>query len=108
VGARRASEGFLLATDVADYLTKKGLPFREAHHVTGRIVAYAESKGRTLQGLTLEDYKQHSELFEADVLKIDVWASLRSRDVVGGTAPRRVAGAIRRARSILRQREAEA
>ena len=45
--------------------------------------------------------------FEADVLKIDVWESLRSRDVVGGTSPRRVAGAIRRARSILRQRELE-
>jgi argininosuccinate lyase len=104
---RRASEGFLLATDVADYLTKKGMPFREAHHVTGRIVAACEAKGVGLNGLTLEEYKQHSELFEADVLKIDVWESLRSRDVVGGTSPRRVAGAIRRARSILRVRELE-
>ena len=104
-GARRAAEGFLLATDIADYLTKKGMPFREAHHVTGRLVAYAESKNRSLQGLALEEYKQHSELFEADVLKIDVWESLRSRDVIGGTAPRRVASAIRRARSILRLRE---
>ena len=104
-GARRAVEGFLLATDIADYLTKKGMPFREAHHVTGRLVAYAESKNRSLQGLGLEEYKQHSELFEPDVLKIDVWESLRSRDVIGGTAPRRVASAIRRARSILRLRE---
>jgi argininosuccinate lyase len=104
---RRASEGFLLATDVADYLTKKGMPFREAHGVTGRIVAACEAKGVGLDGLTLAEYKQHSDLFEADVLKIDVWESLRSRDVVGGTSPRRVAGAIRRARSILRQRELE-
>jgi len=107
VGAARASEGFLLATDVADYLTKKGMPFREAHGVTGRIVAECESKGVGLTGLTLDDYKQHSDLFEADVLKIDVMESLRSRDVIGGTSPRRVAGAIRRARSILRQRELE-
>jgi argininosuccinate lyase len=104
---KRASEGFLLATDIADYLTKKGMPFREAHHVTGRIVAACEAKGVGLNGLTLAEYKQHSELFEADVLKIDVWESLRSRDVVGGTAPRRVAGAIRRARSILKLREVE-
>jgi argininosuccinate lyase len=107
VGNRRASEGFLLATDVADYLTKKGMPFREAHHVTGRLVAYCESQRKTLTQLTLDEYRQHSELFEADVLKIDVWESLRSRDVIGGTAPRRVAGAIQRARRVLKQREME-
>ena len=46
VGAARAAEGFLLATDVADYLTKKGMPFREAHDVTGRIVAALRSERR--------------------------------------------------------------
>jgi argininosuccinate lyase len=106
-GDKRASEGFLLATDVADYLTKKGMPFREAHHIAGRLVAECETRGVALNGLSLEDYQAHSDLFEADVLKIDVWESLRSRDVIGGTSPRRVAGAIRRARSILKQREAE-
>jgi argininosuccinate lyase len=105
---RRASERALLATDLADYLTKKGMPFREAHGVVGRFVKYCETEGKELRRLTLDDYKQHSELFESDVLDIDVWASLRSRDVPGGTAPRRVAAALRRARSILRQREAEA
>jgi argininosuccinate lyase len=92
---------------VADYLTKKGMPFREAHHVVGRLVADCESKGRELRQLTLAEYKQHSELFEADVLEIDVWSSLRARDVPGGTAPRRVSQAIRRARVILRRREEE-
>jgi argininosuccinate lyase len=104
---RRASEGFLLATDIADYLTKKGLPFREAHNVVGRLVALCESQGKSLQQLSLEDYRDLSELFEADVLAIDVWSSLRARDVQGGTAPRRVSQAIRRARSILKQREEE-
>ena len=106
--ARRASGGLLLATDLADYLAKKGMPFREAHNVVGRLVAYCESNRKELRRLTLDEYKQHSELFEADVLAIDVWSSLRSRDVPGGTAPRRVANAIRRARTILRQREEEA
>ena len=106
--SRSSAGGFLLATDVADYLTKKGMPFREAHNVVGRLVAYCESKRRELRQLALEEYRQHSELFEADVLEIDVWSSLRARDVPGGTAPRRVSQAIRRARVILRRREEEA
>ncbi len=105
---RAASAGFLLATDIADYLTKKGMPFREAHDVVGRLVAYCEEKDRDLRRLTLPEYRKFSGLFEHDVLEIDVWASLRSRDVPGGTAPRRVATAIRRARAILKRREEEA
>jgi argininosuccinate lyase len=105
VRTRRESGGYLLATDVADYLTRKGMPFREAHNVVGRIVAFAEDEGRELSRLTLEEYKRFSPLFEADVLEIDVWSSVRSRDVVGGTAPRRVSAALRRARTILRRRE---
>ncbi|HEX5370217.1 MAG TPA: argininosuccinate lyase, partial [Dehalococcoidia bacterium] len=88
---RRAAGGFLLATDVADYLTKKGMPFREAHHVVGRLVFYCESRRKELRQLTLDEYRQHSELFDEDVLQINVWTSLRARDVPGGTAPRRVA-----------------
>jgi argininosuccinate lyase len=106
--ARRAAGGFLLATDIADYLTRKGMPFREAHNVVGRLVAYCEAKRKELRQLTLAEYRQHSELFDEDVLRIDVWSSLRDRDVPGGTAPRRVASAIRRARVILRRREEEA
>jgi argininosuccinate lyase len=106
--SRRASGGFLLATDVADYLTRKGMPFREAHNVVGQLVKYCEAHNKELRQLSLDVYRQHSNLFEADVLKIDVRSSLRSRDVPGGTAPRRVASAIRRARIILRRREEEA
>jgi argininosuccinate lyase len=92
---------------VADYLTRKGMPFREAHNVAGRIVFYSESQGKDLRQLTLDEYRKHSKLFEADVLKINVGSSLRGRDVPGGTAPRRVSQAIRRARTILRRREEE-
>ena len=106
--SRRASGGFLLATDVADYLTMKGMPFREAHHVVGGLVKYCESKRKDLRQLTLDEYRQHSEMFDEDVLNINVWSSLRSRDVPGGTSPRRVSQAIRRARIILRRREEEA
>jgi argininosuccinate lyase len=105
---RRAAGGFLLATDVADYLTKKGMPFREAHHVVGRLVFYCESNHKELRQLTLDEYRQHSDLFDDDVRQISVWSSLRARDVPGGTAPRRVAQALRRARLILKRREEEA
>jgi argininosuccinate lyase len=105
IRTRRESGGYLLATDVADYLARKGMPFREAHNLVGRLVAFAEDEKRDLGRLTLEEYRRFSELFEADVLEIDVWSSVRSRDVVGGTAPRRVSAALRRARTILRRRE---
>ncbi|HWO74143.1 MAG TPA: argininosuccinate lyase [Dehalococcoidia bacterium] len=108
LASRRAAGGLLLATDLADYLTKKGMPFREAHNVVGRLVFYCESHGKELRQLTLQEYKKFSDLFEEDVLKTSVWSSLRARDVPGGTAPRRVAQAIRRARLILRRREEEA
>jgi argininosuccinate lyase len=108
VQTRRASSGVLLATDIADYLANKGMPFREAHNVVGRLVQFAEANGKDLRRLGLADYRRFSDLFDEDVLKIDVWASLRARDLPGGTAPRRVAQAIRRARVILRRREEEA
>jgi argininosuccinate lyase len=105
---RSAAAGFLLATDVADYLVRKGLPFREAHAVVGKLVARAEAQGKELSQIPMEEYRALSPLFEEDVLEIDVWSSLRARDVPGGTAPRQVAAAIRRARLILRRREEEA
>jgi argininosuccinate lyase len=102
---RHESGGYLLATDLADYLTLKGMPFREAHGIVGRLVAFAEEEGRALNRLTIEEYNRFSPLFGPDVLDINPWSSVRSRDVVGGTAPRRVAAALRRARTILKRRE---
>ena len=68
---------------------------------------YCEAQGRNLERLSLEDYRRFSPLFDEDIREINVWASVRARNVPGGTAPARVSQAIRRARTILRRREAE-
>ena len=86
----------------------KGMPFREAHGVVGRLVLYCEAQNKRVDNLSLDEYRMFAPEFDEDVLKIDVWSSLRSRDVPGGTAPKRVTQAIRRARTILRRRENEA
>ena len=94
-----ASGGFALATEVADYLVRKGLPFREAHAVAGGLVREAEAQGCELHELPFETYSAASDLFEADVLEIDVDSALAARDTIGGTAPARV----REAAAILRR-----
>jgi argininosuccinate lyase len=102
VDAKRARKAavanYSLATDLADYLVRKGLPFREAHEAVGKLVRYAEGKNVELGKLTLDEMRKFSPLFDADALGIDVMTSLRSRDVPGGTAPRQVTAALRRAR----------
>ena len=75
-----AGKGFINATDCADYLTKKGMPFRDAYTVTGRLVAACTAQGKTLEDLTLEELKSVSPLFEADVyqaLKLENCMALR-------------------------------
>jgi argininosuccinate lyase len=80
-------EGFLNATDVADYLVKKSLPFRDAHENAGKLVAYCISQGKTLEELSLEKYKSVNNLFENDIFEaISVQTSLNSRKVIGGPA----------------------
>jgi argininosuccinate lyase len=93
-----ATAGYTLATDLADYLVRKGLPFREAHLAVGKLVRYASGKGKDLSELTLREYRRFSPLFDEDVLGLDVETSLRARDVPGGTAPNRVAEALAEAR----------
>jgi argininosuccinate lyase len=85
------SKGFLNATELADYLAAKGLPFREAHHVSGRAVALAESKGVGLEDLPLDELKELSDLIDEGVaaaLQYDVAAS--RRETRGGTGPNSV------------------
>jgi argininosuccinate lyase len=96
-----AAANFSLATDLADYLVRKGLPFRDAHEAVGRLVRHAESREKELHELPLEAYRRFSPLFAEDALAIDVEASVRSRDVPGGTAPRRVHAELRRVRKRL-------
>ncbi len=83
-----ASAGFSTATDLADYLVRKGLPFRQAHEAVGRIVRDAIDAGKALDELALDDLRRHSPLFDTDALDaISIEASLRARSVTGGTAP---------------------
>jgi argininosuccinate lyase len=102
-----AAAGYTLATDLADYLVRKGVPFREAHQAVGKLVRYASERGKELSELTLKEYQRYSPLFEEDVLGLDVEASLRARDVPGGTAPKRVAEELKKARQRLASQEAQ-
>jgi argininosuccinate lyase len=97
-----AGEHFATATDLADYLVRKGLPFREAHEVVGRVVLHASRSGATLEGLPLPELRRFSPLIDADVKDaLGVEASLRARAVTGGTAPAAVARALARARALV-------
>jgi len=98
---KAAVANYSLATDLADYLVRKGVPFREAHEAVGKLVRFAERKRVELNRLSIDDLRAFSPRFDEDALAMDVMASLRSRDVPGGTAPRRVAAALRRARKRL-------
>ena len=86
---------FLNATDLADYLVRKGLPFRQAHELVGKIVLHCESKRIQLEDLSLAELKTYSELIEEDVYKaLSLENSIESRSVVGGTASSRVMEAL--------------
>jgi argininosuccinate lyase len=88
---RALAEGFITATDIADYLTRKGMPFRKSHEVTGRIVGYAEEKGRELINLHISEYKMFSKLFEEDLFDhITLEGSVSGRKSYGGTARQNV------------------
>jgi argininosuccinate lyase len=95
-----AAASFSTATDLADYLVAKGLPFREAHEVVGRVVRHALDAGKRLDELTGDELRRFSPLVEDDVKDaIGLDASLRARAVTGGTAPE----AVRRSLSLARQ-----
>ena len=96
-----AESGFLLATELADYLAAKGVPFREAHGIVNGLVESAIADGKELRDLTLDDYSHASEQFEQDVLDITVETAIAKRNVIGGTAPNRVREAIAAARARL-------
>ena len=98
---RVAGESYMLATDMADYLVGKGVPFREAHGIMRRLCAFCESEGRDLGELTLEDYHGFSEQFDRDVYEITALASVSARDNPGGTAPQRVSDGLQLARQLL-------
>jgi argininosuccinate lyase len=98
-----AREGYATATDLADYLVKKGMPFRAAHETVARAVRYAESRRCDLAELKLAELQRFSRLIGTDVFAaLSLEGSLRSRRHIGGTAPVRVRAAIAKARKGLR------
>jgi len=99
---RAALEGYATATDLADYLVKKGAPFREAHEAVAQAVRFAEGRDCDLAGLTLTELQQFSPLIGADVFAaLTLEGALKARSHIGGTAPARVKAAIAKARKAL-------
>jgi argininosuccinate lyase len=102
----------MLATDVAEYLVRKGVPFREAHHLSGRAVALAEGRGVGIDALDLDDWHSISPRFDVDIAgvfgyereAVSYEQSVASRDVMGGTSPRAVKEQIKQAKRWLQTR----
>ncbi len=94
--------GESLATDAAEWLVERGVPFREAHEAVGKAAAFASSAGRQLSGLTVAEWRRFHRSFDRGVLGcFDPERSLARRDLPGGPAPRRVAGELRRWEKLL-------
>jgi len=98
---RAVKQGYILATDLADYLVRKGEPFRTAHDVVARLVSYAMEQGKSFGELSLSEYEGFSPLFGEDVYSITVESSIAARDIVGGTAPRQVEQALAAAKKMI-------
>ena len=99
---RQAKLGHLAATDVADYLAKKGLPFRRAHEVVGHLVLLCEQRGCNLDDLSFDDFKAASPLFEEDIVKaLDLSSIVAARTTEGGTGQAVVAQQMEKAKAAL-------
>ena len=86
-----AGSGFSTATDLAEYLVKKGVPFRLAHHSVGKLVAYCVRKGIKLSALNMEEFRSFHEKFDADVYGyLTVESSINVRTATGGTSEKAV------------------
>jgi argininosuccinate lyase len=98
----RGAEGsFATATDFADYLTKKGMPFRQAHEVVGKMVKYGIEKNKTFSEFSPEEFRSFAPEFGEDARQITVESSLAARNVYGGTAPAQVTTALETASALL-------
>ncbi len=99
---RAAESGFMLATELADYLVIRGVPFREGHAIAGRVVRYCIDRGKELQGLSLQELQGFSRQFEKDVLDVlTVEGAIERKGQVGGTARKQVERRIRALRKHL-------
>ncbi|MCX7601806.1 MAG: argininosuccinate lyase, partial [Meiothermus sp.] len=97
--AKAAESGFSLATELADYLAERGVPFREAHHVVGRIVRHCAESGRELRDLSLAELQGFHPLFGEEALALTrLETAIHRRRSYGGTAPEAVRAALEEAR----------
>lgn len=100
-----ARRGFSTATDLADYLVSKGMPFRDAHEVVGKSVAYGVDQNKDLSDMSLEELQQFSDTIQADVFDVlTLEGSVSARNHIGGTAPEQVKAAIQRAQALMTER----
>lgn len=98
----QAKKGYLAATDVADYLAKKGMPFRKAHEVVGHLVLLCDKRGCDLSDLSLDDFRVESELFEQDITEaLDLESIVAARTTFGGTGHSAVKEQMEQAKDVL-------
>jgi argininosuccinate lyase len=88
--ANAANDPLIAATDLADHLAQRGVPFRQAHEVVGRIVRAAEAAGRSLGSFSLEELREFSPVFEASAVGLTAAQVVEARQVYGGPAPEQV------------------
>ena len=101
---KAAEGGYINATDCADYLAKKGVPFRDAYKITGQLVGYCIENGKTMNTLTLEEYREFSDIFEDDVYHaLDLKTCVEDRKSIGGPAPVRVKEQLASLRSFIKE-----
>lgn len=99
-----AKQGFSTATDLADYLVRKGLPFRDAHEVVGKAVAHGVESEKDLSEMTLEELQQFSDMISDDVFEVlTLEGSVAARDHIGGTAPNQVKKAVVTGRELIKE-----
>ena len=97
-----ARRGFSTATDLADYLVRKGLPFRDCHEIVGHAVKYGVDSGKDLAEMSLDELRRFSDQIEQDVFEVlTLEGSVNARDHIGGTAPTQVRAAVQRGRELL-------
>jgi len=100
---RESIEDYILATDLADYLVRKGTPFREAHRIVASLSEYAIANHKSFHELSMGEYNEFSPLFAEDVYDITLESSVAARNVIGGTSPQRVEIALARAAELIKK-----
>ena len=106
VAKSSAKKGYSTATDFADYLVKKDVPFRDAHEIVGKTVGYALSKKLDLDELTIEDFQSMSPIVENDIFDfLNIEGSVDSKKTIGGTSVDEVNNQIKKAKNIIKEYE---